>query len=481
LGFHVQQLDGYQKIGHGGAVYGFSTQLEALPERRAGVAAVASLDFSNGVVGRLADYALRLMIAAEDGQPLPAYPQTVPVAGPRAAALVGRYVADADPGTGSTADWLEISHWAGESYLRWGDYQFRLRSWAADGGLVIDDVQGARRELKLMAADRLQLGDVQYRRLEDQIPPPAPEAWLGLIGEYGWDHNVLYILEDHGQLYALIEWFFYYPLRPDEAAENVFHFPDHGLYHGERLIFHRDENGRATEVVAAEVEFPRRNVGTDEGATFQIEPLRPVEELRELAMAAEPPVEVGSFRESDLLELAALDPSLLFDIRYATTNNFLGTIFYRQPRAFLQRPAAEALERVQQRLRPQGLGLLIYDGYRPWYVTKMFWEATPESMRDFVANPARGSRHNRGCAVDLTLVDLATGQPIPMVAGYDEFSPRSFPRYPGGTWRQRWYRDYLRGVMEDQGFEVYEYEWWHFDYRDWQRYRIGNIPFEQLD
>ncbi len=156
-------------------------------------------------------------------------------------------------------------------------------------------------------------------------------------------------------------------------------------------------------------------------------------------------------------------------------------MFYKQPRAFMQRPAAEAVVRANQKLKTRGLGLLIHDAYRPWFVTKMFWDATPAELKDFVANPANGSRHNRGCAVDLTLYDLETGQPIQMVAGYDEFSARSFPLYPGGTSRQRWYRDLLRRTMEAEGFTIYEYEWWHFDYQDWKQYRIGNLTFEQID
>jgi D-alanyl-D-alanine dipeptidase len=110
----------------------------------------------------------------------------------------------------------------------------------------------------------------------------------------------------------------------------------------------------------------------------------------------------------------------------------------------------------------------------------MFWEATPDPLRIFVANPAAGSRHNRGCAVDLTLYDLASGQPVEMTGGYDEMSPRSFPDYPGGTSRQRWLRGLLRGAMEAEGFTVYQAEWWHFDYRDWRKYRIGNQTFEEL-
>lgn len=147
----------------------------------------------------------------------------------------------------------------------------------------------------------------------------------------------------------------------------------------------------------------------------------------------------------------------------------------------MQRPAAEAVVRANARLKQRGLGLLIHDAYRPWHVTKMFWDATPDDLKDFVANPAKGSRHNRGCAVDITLYDLKTGNPIQMVAGYDEFSPRSFPLYPGGTSRQRWYRELLRQTMESEGFSVYEYEWWHFDYKDWKKYRIGNVTFEEID
>jgi D-alanyl-D-alanine dipeptidase len=221
-------------------------------------------------------------------------------------------------------------------------------------------------------------------------------------------------------------------------------------------------------------------LGGEEGETFRITPLRPPEALRAEALAATPPEERGDFLPSDLVELVSLAPSLRLDIRYAGTNNFMGEVFYASPRAFLQRPAAEALVRVQAWLEERGYGLLIHDGYRPWYVTKMFWDATPEDLKIFVADPASGSRHNRGCAVDLTLVDLATGAPVTMPGGYDEMSPRSYVSYPGGTSRQRWLRDLLREAMEAHGFTVYPAEWWHFDYRDWRRYPVGNETFEEI-
>jgi D-alanyl-D-alanine dipeptidase len=215
-------------------------------------------------------------------------------------------------------------------------------------------------------------------------------------------------------------------------------------------------------------------------ATFRIEPVKPVAELREEALAARPPVESGSFRRPDLVELVRLDPTIKLDIRYATVNNFLGTPMYSQARAFLQRPAAEALVRANHELNKQGFGLLIHDGYRPWYVTKMFWDATPPDKHEFVADPAKGSNHNRGCAVDLTLYDRKTGREVPMPSLYDEMSERAYPNYKGGTDQERRNRDILRSAMEREGFTVYSSEWWHFDYKDWKQYPILNVPFEKL-
>ena len=299
-----------------------------------------------------------------------------------------------------------------------------------------------------------------------------------MIGEYGWDHNILFIHEKDGKLHALIEWFFNYPLT--EISQEVYAFPDYGLYHGEKLIFTRAPNGKATQVEAASVIFKRRSIDGEDGETFRVTPLKPAEELRALALAAQPPKESGDLLKSDLVELTTLDPTIKLDIRYATNNNFMGSVFYSQARAFLQRPAAEALIRAHQNLTHYGYGLLIHDGYRPWYVTKMFWEGTPNDKHDFVANPANGSRHNRGCAIDLSLYDLSTGKPIQMVSGYDEFSERAYPNYQGGTSLQRWHRGLLRQAMEEQGFRVYEFEWWHFDYKDWRKYPLGNQRFEDM-
>jgi D-alanyl-D-alanine dipeptidase len=197
------------------------------------------------------------------------------------------------------------------------------------------------------------------------------------------------------------------------------------------------------------------------------------------AFAQDAPPKEENKREADLLELVKLDKTIKLDIRYATANNFVGRPVYTEARAFLQRPAAEALLKVQHELKKKGLGLVIFDGYRPWAVTKLFWDVVPEDKRKFVADPAKGSKHNRGCAVDLSIYDLKTGELLPMPSGYDEFTDRASPDYKGGTKEETANREMLRKLMESVGFTVNPNEWWHFDYKDWQDYAIYDIQFSE--
>lgn len=464
IGFAIGEIEGRRSIGHSGAMYGFATQITALPDEKLGVIAVTSIDCANIVVERIAAHALRLMLARREKRELPKMKLTAPLDSTRARQLEGTFT--------NGASTLELVERNGQLLLWQGSICTPLRSLGdtliADGRITY----GAR--LLPRGNDSLLVGEKVFTRAANLRPAPVPERWVGLIGEYGWDHNVLFIHERNGTLHALIEWFFSYPLQ--EISADTFAFPNYGLYHGERLIFSRNASGRAMQVEAASVVFKRRATGAADGATFRINPIKPIAELRALAASSQPPQEQGNFRSPDLVDLAELDSSIKFDIRYASTNNFMGEVFYEQAKAMLQRPAAAALLRAHQSLREMGYGLLIHDAYRPWSVTKMFWEATPQDKRIFVADPSQGSRHNRGCAVDLTLYDLKTGKPVEMVSGYDEFSERAYPDYPGGTSEQRWLRELLRDAMETQGFNVYEFEWWHFDFRDWRKYPIQNTP-----
>jgi D-alanyl-D-alanine dipeptidase len=308
-------------------------------------------------------------------------------------------------------------------------------------------------------------------------PAPCPPRWVGLLGRYGTGPQALLVLERGGRLEALAGRSVSSPL--EEVGSDRFRLTALGADGHVTLTFTRDASGVATSVRRGGTDLPRQAAAV-EGGVYRITPVRPLAELRREALAAAPPRERGPFRPADLVELTGLDPTIRFDVRYATADNFLGTPVYEAPRAFLQRPAAASLVRAHRALRAEGYGLLVHDAYRPWWVTKIFWDATPVDKREFVADPVKGSRHNRGCAVDLTLFRLSDGRPVEMPGVYDEMSERSYPTFPGGTSEQRWHRDLLRAAMEAEGFAVFESEWWHFDFRGWREYPILNLPFERI-
>ena len=277
-------------------------------------------------------------------------------------------------------------------------------------------------------------------------PPPPPAAWRNVIGAYLSGRDTIYVYEDRGALFE----------RMDSLSAPLTHVTD-SVGHWVRL-----------------------QLGPVGGGQLHIQPVQPVSELLVADRDLTPPAESGAFIPPDLVEPKVLDSTIRLDIRYATTNNFLGRVFYPAARAFLQRPAALALVKASDALRPLGYGLLIHDAYRPWYVTKVFWDATPVVSHWLVADPSKGSKHNRGAAVDITLYDLKTGLPAEMPSTYDEATPRAYADFPGGTSLQRWHRALLRRTLEREGFTVNPSEWWHFDFHDWARYPILNIPFEQL-
>lgn len=480
LGFFVAEIDGKRVIRHGGAVYGFSTEFAAFPDEKLGIIVCASKDDANAVTTRVANTALKMMLAKRKGEPLPALENSTPLDPAVAKSLVGRYRSYAiDPVNKGRwlAKTIEIYERDGKAYVfpyrGGGKYEIRQMK----DGLIADDLHGYGMKIA-RTGKSLVINQETFAPLAVEKPAPCPVKWDGLLGEYGPDFNTLVILEKDGQLYTQIEWQYLYPLK--EVSANVFQFPDYGLYMGERVEFIRDKSGQASAVDCAAVLFKRRAL-PKRGETYKLDPVRPVDELRKAALEAKPPMENNVlFRKPELVDLTTLDKSIKLDIRYATANNFLGTPFYTSARAFMQKPAAEALLKAHKELAKQGYGLLIHDAYRPWHVTKMFRDATPTKFHHFVADPLQGSRHNRGCAVDLTLYDLKTGNAIDMPGGYDEMTDRSYPDYLGGTSLERWHRDLLRSAMEKHGFKVYEAEWWHFDFHEWRLYPILNTRFEDL-
>ena len=214
--------------------------------------------------------------------------------------------------------------------------------------------------------------------------------------------------------------------------------------------------------------------------TFYIIPIKKISELREISKNSNPPILDSLDSHKKLVDLKKLDDEFQLDIRYASTNNFMRSKFYKDERAFFNMSAADRLIEAKNDLKELGYGIIIYDAYRPWFVTKMFWEGTPENLKHFVANPENGSSHNKGCAIDIGLYDIETGESIVMISGYDEFTERAYPNYMGGSKKQRDIRDMLIQVMERNEFTVYEYEWWHFNYNGCDS-GIMNYSFEELD
>lgn len=183
--------------------------------------------------------------------------------------------------------------------------------------------------------------------------------------------------------------------------------------------------------------------------------------------------------QQQIVYLPDIIPGIKLDIRYATANNLMRRPMYRTPAAFLRLPAAQALLAIEQALQPLGYGLKIYDGYRPYRVTVAFYEAYHDT--DFVASPYTGSRHNRGCAVDLTLIDLKTGRELFMPTPYDAFTKQASAAWTDGLSEEAIRnRKILQDVMLKHGFVIYPAEWWHFDFRDWRQYPILNLTFEEL-
>ncbi|HEV7612411.1 MAG TPA: serine hydrolase [Steroidobacteraceae bacterium] len=466
VGFFLSDLQGHRLVSHEGAVYGFVSKFSLLPDDGIGAVAYSTLDSSSSAA-RMADYALQVALAIRDQKPVPVSPTSRPLSAEEARPLVGEYRHDR---ASVMVRWLDPN-----AFIETPRLAGRLRR--AESGYVMDDYI-VRMSLDIDPDGRwLEADGIRYTRVAARKPAPPAAEIVGLIGDYGWDHEVIRAFERDGSLFVRIEWIEYDRLA--RVTTNTWKFPPVSpFYTGEQLTFSRDASGRGTSVALNGIVFPRRNIIIDPPAGKLSQEDRTL--LHRRALAASPPTETETHRAADLVSIYRIDPSIKLDVRYATDQNLLGFPVYSKSAAYLQRPAAEALARADKKLHAQGFGIVVFDGYRPWFVTKMFWDGTPAAAHVFVADPSAGSRHNRGEAVDISLVDIATGREVVMTGAYDEFSPRSYPLYEGGTSEQRWRRDLLRAALEGEGFSVYPFEWWHFDYADWRSYGLLNSEFSEL-
>lgn len=248
LGFVLNQLDGHRLVGHGGAVYGFATEIQILPDDKLGAVAVTTMDSSNATVSHIASQALRLMLALKAGKNLPSITATESIAPEQIRNIAGRY------GEGDRAINLIARNGNLFAYFMNGGYEMRLRRSGDD--LMVDDRLAYGMRITPQASG-LMIGGQQFKRADPTTVHTIPDDWKGLVGEYGWDHDVLYILERDGKLTSLIEWYEYEPL--EQVSKDVFRYPTRGLYDNETFTFTRDEQGHATQVVVGGVVFKRRS------------------------------------------------------------------------------------------------------------------------------------------------------------------------------------------------------------------------------
>ncbi len=306
-------------------------------------------------------------------------------------------------------------------------------------------------------------------------PSPCPPGWLDLLGVYGTGNDALLVLERDGALEAMVRGGRFYAL--EVLGIDRFRFPNVGRFAARNVSFGRDPSGKVVNLRLDEALLPRDP--TFDGVVPRLKLARPLDELVREARAASPPAEPAPPLPADLVDVAALDRSIRVDLRYASGDNPVGAELPDTSRAFLQRPAAEALARAHRALARQGYGLVIRDAYHPWWVTRVVWEASPPEVRRFLGDTPDGSGYNRGTTVDVGLFRFADGRILDLPSRYGEMSPRAYLDFPGGTSEQRWCRDLLQDAMQAAGLSSLSTQWWRYDLADGRKYPILNVPPEE--
>ncbi|EFA76530.1 hypothetical protein PPL_10298 [Heterostelium album PN500] len=521
LGVEINQLYGLLMAKHGGALYGFASEFRVLPEIGVGIYAVTTLDCTNSLVNQLTDVILQRIIS-HYFQPSPRVPYDVLAL--ENAQLQMKSILKCQPipkeiqnrvlGYYKMIDGIQekdTHHY--KIYQEYNQKIYRRTflsinlSWISpengspilpEGALVTNDRISFGLPMKLkISNDGKNVAIYTYVRQNDisennlfyqpyiplppvSKPPNDIQPFLkNLIGHYE-ANQLAVIYEDEGTMMICIETLFHCTLTLVSQRDGrlEFKFSPDSMYNDERVVFYLNSSGIPDRFELERIPFYYKHVGPipgerQEGVCSPEESKIILDKSYSVTCPHKAPT------SHSLVDLSTLSPTLLTDVKYATTDNFSGIAFYKVAKAYLHRQAAESLLRCHQWLAQWGVGLIIYDSYRPWNVTWAMAESVkPEFRGLYVADPNKGSVHNRGGAVDLTLYDLKTGEIIPMQGEYDEFSVRSHRSYFGGTSRQRWFKKLLTTAMMNHDFIPNKSEWWHFDYKI--SFDVLNIPLENL-
>ena len=468
LGFAVSIFEEQRRATLTSNTHGFTTRIDLLPDQDIGVALIANLEHSDAVLEKLADYALKLALAQKREEPTPAFPNSRQPDSSMASQAIGYYI-NSDP--------LYISKSDHNLYLYQHFNRYRLRQ--QGDSLIVDD-RHAYGPILLSDGLTLQYQNTLYSKRNTAVPRVTPPRYPDLTGDYGPPNRPITIVEQNNTLYALNGWNAAYTLTPD--SENKFLFPVDGMYGGESIVFERDEAGLVTTANFANMPLARLNTSTYSKLTQTIPLEKPITNTN--APDASPPESMTTAygnKTSEMVDLTHVDPLFNLDIRYATQNNLLGTPIYNEARALLQRPVAEAVFSIQRQIRRLGYELVVYDTYQPWYISNMVWESVPDSMRYFFNDPQQSICQNNGTALSVGLFELSAGTAIPMPTAYDEMAARSYADSPLPDESLRWNRDFLRRLMESEGFTVAADKWWHFTHSSCPQYPVMNTPFADVE
>lgn len=467
LGFAITVLENERRATLTSNTHGFTTRIDLLPDHDIGVVVFANLEHADASLEKIAGYALQLARANQHELPTPPLPKTEPPDSAMVSRATGYYVNNVP---------LRISPLDNQLYLYQNFRRHRLRQ--KGDSLIIDD---RKTYGPLLISDGLTLEykNTLYPKRNTAVPRAGAPQFAEYVGNYGLPVRPLSVVERNNMLFALDGWNYAYTLQP--AGKDTFQLPVDAMYGGEQLVFMRNEAGIIDTAVFANMPLEKLNLN-DLAATFTTLPLEAPMQMPPSASVAPPDTLASTASQAtELVDLTMVDPLFNLDIRYATGNNLLSTQLYEESRALLQKPVAESIFRIQRAIRRLGYELVIYDTYQPWFISNEVWHTVPDSLRYFFNDPEAQFCQNNGTAVSLGLVELSTGAPLPMPTDFDVLAPQAYADSPLPDEQLRWNRDFLRRLMEAEGFTVSANKWWHFTHKSCPHYDILNDTYTDVE
>lgn len=321
-------------------------------------------------------------------------------------------------------------------------------------------------------------------------PRECPKDLKYLLGMYYGNGEQFVIRERNGELELL-----YRTTREDYKFANSNQFPlkkerfdsytllEAGPMNNTEtsVRFERDPDGYGITCKIGGNRYSRAFFGPDREKPFRIPQPSDWQRLKKAASEAAIPSALTTGKQAELVDVTKAITGIKLDLRYAGTNNCFGMSIVDVKKAYLDRVAAVALGRVQKRLADYGYGLVIWEAYRPWSVSKLAYDAFPDDKKQMLPTPEQGFSHNTGKAVDVSLYYLETGESVEMISDFDEPSIRQYSKFTGGTELERYQRDLLHQLMSLEGFSVSDMEWWHFEYEPDNVYSHLNVPLQGLN